>query len=132
MKIRNGFVSNSSSSSYIVSVPKGFTVTADELQTPTMLEDIGESGFFGDDCEYLDHNNIVIPQEAVDKVNELFAQLASGTGLYHGDWQNPCNIFWGLVELLEKHNLIVMVTDGAGGDGEDTIKPFEDLRRSKK
>ena len=129
MKIRNGFVSNSSSSSYIVSVPKGFTVTADELTTPTMLEELGESGLLGDIVEY---DNIEIPQDAVDKVNEFLNQLADGEGIYRGDWRDSIYIFWGLVEILEKHNLIVMITDGAGGDGEDTIEPFEDLRKSKK
>lgn len=131
MKIRNGFVSNSSSSSYIVSVPKGFTVTADELKSPTILEDLGESNLLDDD-ENWNEDNITVPQKAVDKVNELFAQLASGKGIYRGDWQNPSNIFWGLVELLEEHDFVVMTTDGAGGDGEDTILPFKDLRKSKK
>lgn len=129
MKIRNGFVSNSSSSSYVVEVPKGFTITADELLSDSMIEELDESGLLGDvEC----WDNVEIPQEAVDKVNELFAKLASGKGIYRGNWKDPCQVFWVLVELLEKHNLVVMKSPAPGGDGEDTIVPFEDLRKGRK
>jgi hypothetical protein len=128
MKVRVGFVSNSSSSSYIVEVPKGFAVTGKDLTSPSMLEELGESELIDED---FDETTDPMPQKAIDRVNELLGQLASGHTLYRGSWNNPIEVFWGLVELLEKNNLVVMTTDGPGGDGEDVIEPFKDQRKKK-
>lgn len=127
MKVRTGFVSNSSSSSYIVEVPKGFKVTGKDLTNPTMLEELGESELI--DCGF-DEKTDTMPQKAIDTVNKLLEQLATGQGIYKGDWINPVEIFWGLVEILEKNNFVVMSVPAPGGDGEDEIMPFKDERKS--
>ncbi len=125
MKFRNGFVSNSSSSSYIVSVPKGFTVSKQYLQNldlVDMYEEFGELGHLGEDDEIL--------QSGVDLINNELASLAEGKTYHRGDWRR-INVFWTLREILKDNDMIMMTLDGPGGDGEDIIKPFKDNRKKK-
>ena len=120
MKIRNGFVSNSSSSSYIVSVPKDFVVTKDMVTEQAMIvlwED-----------EVLD-NEDEVNQEVLDLINSKIDSLKGGHEV-HRSW-GESDVFWAVQDILKENNLIIMSVPGAGGDGEDSIIPFEDERKSK-
>lgn len=126
MKIRNGFVSNSSSSSYIVSVPSGFMVTLDEINN------------LGNECDDLyenvglyDEDTYELTQKVADVINEELAKISAGQTYYNGDYNRQYDIFWPLLAILENYNMIVMALDGPGGDGEDEIVPFKDKRIKK-
>ncbi|KKM97487.1 hypothetical protein LCGC14_1167380 [marine sediment metagenome] len=117
MKIRNGFVSNSSSSSYIVSVPKDFIVTKDMVTKQAMV-DLWENEILSDEDDGVN-------QKALDLINSEIDSLKDGQEV-HG-----CDVFWAVQDILEENNMIVMTVDGAGGDGEDSIIPFKDERKNK-
>ena len=105
--------------SYTVNVPKDFTVNKEMLSdlSDWALEGLGEA---------LDETD----KESLDLINSELDKLKNGNELYAG-WGGT-QIFELIAELLEKNNLVVMVVDGAGGDGEDTIVPFKDKRKKKK
>jgi len=121
MKIRNGFVSNSSSSSYIVSVPKGFVVTKNMISEEAM-DELWENEILDDEGK--------INKKALKLINAAFNTLKSGKIVYSNDF-GGCDVFWTVQCVLEDQNMIVMSVPGAGGDGEDAIMPFKDERKTK-
>jgi len=121
MKIRSGFVSNSSSSSFVVSVPKDFVVTKDMISEQGMVE-LWEN-------ELIDEEDIV-SQRALDYLQSQVDILKSGSTLYAG--YRGCDAFWAVQNLLEEQDMIVMTLDGPGGDGEDIITPFKDQRKRRR
>jgi hypothetical protein len=124
MKFRSGFVSNSSSSSYIVEVPKGFKVTPDELNNDSNLyewEDFCDI----EGCIDEDDN---LTQQAADMINKELESLSNGRQ-YWRDGHYSDDIFWTLRSILEVKNMIIMSMDGPGGDGMDCIIPFKDARK---
>ena len=125
MKIRNGFVSNSSSSSYIVEVPKGFVITLEDIKDSSEA-----SEEFCDVNECFDENN-QLNQKAVDIINSELLSLSNGQVYYRDGWNNKCGFFT-LREILKDHNMVIMHLDGPGGDGQDVIIPFEDERKKVK
>jgi hypothetical protein len=60
MKVRKGFVSNSSSSSFIVPLPKGFEVTPENVK----------SYFFGDNTRVIGYDEAIPVDVAVDQIIE--------------------------------------------------------------
>ena len=128
MKVRNGFVSNSSSSSFIVEVPKDLSATEDNLRNSTAFDRLRDDpdAFIDEDTEDI---NLV---KFVDKMNEHLQLLRNGNTLYAGyDHRDPesQSLFWPMYEFLSSENCVVMSVDGAGGDGDDTIIPFKDERK---
>ena len=87
MKLRQGFVSNSSSSSFIVYIPKGFKFTDDDYHI---------------ECTYVD------PYDFVDFCNQL--RLSFDTLLQFGITNNPsyCNdIISTLARMFREKGLIL-------------------------
>ena len=120
MKVRNGFVSNSSSSSFVVSVPKDFVVTKDMITEQAMIE-LWENEVLDDEEE--------VNQKALDLLNQEFTNLKAGQSVYAG--YLGCDIFWSVQCVLDDQNMIVMTMPGPGGDGEDQIVPFKDQRKKR-
>jgi len=120
MKLRNGFVSNSSSSSFIVQIPKNFVVTKEMVTGQAMVE-LWEN-------EILDDEDTV-NQKALDFLNTQIDLLKNGHELYAG--YRGCDAFWAVQEILEAQDMIVMTMPGPGGDGEDVIVPFKDQRKKR-
>ncbi|MHA2280244.1 MAG: hypothetical protein ACXAC5_05235 [Promethearchaeota archaeon] len=123
MKVRSGFVSNSSSSSYLVKVPKNFSVDKKKLSNLSQwpMDNLWESEILDKEGE--------INQKAVDAVNNELDKLKNGHDVYNG--YGGTDIFDVIVEVLDENDCIMMTLDGAGGDGEDLIIAFKDKRKNK-
>ena len=119
MKIRSGFVSNSSSSSFVVQVPEDFVISRNMLTDQVITELAYYEGLEDDDS---------VSQEVLDEMNSEIDRVKAGNALY-----NNYNSRWfmPLVVLLEEQDMVVMTLDGPGGDGEDVITPFRDKRKKK-
>jgi hypothetical protein len=122
MKIRNGFVSNSSSSSFLIdSIPATLKIEKDSfVNDDASLEEL---------CDIINEDdNELLADDIVDKFNNYLESLRLGRPIYH---DNVGELFMPLLNFLESNNLVMMTMDGAGGDGEDTIIPFKDRRIKK-
>lgn len=128
MKIRSGFVSNSSSSSYIVKVPKKFKITAKTLSDGalTSLTECEELEYSEEDEELTEKGL----KDGIGLLNNALDELKAGRAIHR--YNTEYAVFLALRDVLEDNNHVVMVSDGAGGDGEDVIMPFKDRRKAKK
>jgi len=127
VKIRHGFVSNSSSTNFIVVVPKDFKLTIKDLEKD---EDILDALYEDEiiDCSD-DTEEYIVTQEAVDDLNSHLNVLKKEDGeIYQGD----VPAFQAIVEILEKRNFVVMRMDNNFGGGEGLILPFVDQRLKKR
>ena len=106
MKVRSGFVSNSSSSSYIVEIPKDFKIEIERWGDIDLDEMVEES----------------------NKALDIF----HANKYIHRGYDIERRAFWGLVEILRDNKFVVMSVDGSGGDGEDNIMAFQDERLIKR
>ena len=91
MKIRNGFVSNSSSSSYVVFIPDNFSVDCKK---------------FAEDYDY--------DELDVDVLEDMVTELKNGSGLYS---QDNYSEYEAIVDVLREKDLIVLAIDGGPDDG---------------
>jgi hypothetical protein len=113
MKIRSGFVSNSSSSSYIVEIPKDFKIEKDKISEEAKSE-----------MERWDNVDL---DEAIEKLKRALNTFHTN-GYVHRGYDIDRRVFLGFIKILRNNNFIVMSVDGSGGDGEDSIIAFEDER----
>jgi len=93
MKIRSGFVSNSSSSSYVVFIPDNFSVDCNKL-----AEDA--------DSQY--------DELDVDVLEDMVMDLKNGSGLYS---QDNYSEYEAIVDVLREKDLIVITIDGGPDEG---------------
>ena len=123
MKVRSGFVSNSSSSSFVVSVPKDFIATKDVVTAAVPEDDLYEL-YENDLLDDKDQANA----EGLRLINLDLDILKDGGHLYNED----SKIFWTIYHILNNQNMIVLDLPSNGGDGCDNIIPFVDKRTQKK
>jgi hypothetical protein len=104
MKIRQGFVSNSSSSSFVVYVPKNFELT-DEIMEIAINT--------ADEIDIDDENELNTFKE-----NVVYAidSLKSGKSIH--EYDIDYDVFNSVYEILEKNNLIVTSINGGPDDGK--------------
>lgn len=122
MKVRSGFVSNSSSSNYIVEVPKDFVVNEEMLsKSDSIMDELWMEEILDEEGE--------INKKAVDLINNKFNQLKNGKNIRF-EYDGP-NLFQVLIEILEKNDFVIMTTPGYSGSGEDVIMPLKDRRKKK-
>jgi hypothetical protein len=112
MKTRQGFVSNSSSTSFIIYLPKDFEVKD---------EDIGEIyEQQGMDCDY---------DECEKSVKKEIKLLESGGILYEEEEPGAFTI---INKLAEKYDLTLIRTDGSPEDGKIEVISKEAVEKIKR
>lgn len=107
MKIRNGFVSNSSSSSFIVAVKENYNPTVDEIKQAIknycpdgdyrIIDEDDEYGFFDEDGE--------ITQTFVDFARHVVKKLSNGGVVYDQPELVVAEVAMELPELIELGNI---------------------------
>lgn len=104
MKTRKGFVSNSSSTSFVVAIPASFKVTAADVEK---LDDMGEVEDQGSD-------------KVAKMLNKAISEICKGNVLMQDDGEDNYWLFPLLEQVLEQ--FVIAETDSAGGDGCGTIQ----------
>lgn len=104
MRIKQGFVTNSSSSSYLVIIPKKFDI---DDHSEKLLEYIDENSWDEED-----------PGETYRDVKLAFAELKNRGELSQYEFYNAYNP---LKELLDKLGFVIFEMSGTGGDGEGML-----------
>lgn len=113
MKVKSDFITNSSSTCYMVIIPKDLEMTREDYISRS--EDYDPD--FSEDFEIL--------KEQYEEAKKALTTLKSGNPVYRGDVDFE---FWALQQWLEDKDLIIQFEPAAGGDGEDIISPI-DLRK---
>lgn len=110
MKIKSDFITNSSSTAYVVFVPPDFKLALSQIQ---------ETWGYKDRLQYgEDEGEDISPDDILGDVNESINDLRNNGSLYSEDHHN---VFWILRDAFEKLGLELAAVDSAGGDGADTI-----------
>ncbi len=105
MKVRRGFVSNSSSSSYVVVIPDELELDENQIDVQGLLESLEHN-----------HNEDGTP-DFIKKFKSAVKSLKSSRG-YVSEYDNGGGIFNACVDFFAHMGLIVADTDtGGGGEG---------------
>lgn len=116
MKIRNGFVSNSSSSSFIVSIPHTFKLEDHKEWFAKMLYDLDE------DCEYgeLSGNDYSLSEEATEKAfNDIlpwFNKVQQGDDIWEEEL--PYVLYQLLYNMCEEFKFMITNVCVSSGGGQ--------------
>jgi len=117
MKIRQGFVSNSSSSSFVIAVPRDFEIT-DDIVTK-LKEEVNKYSWRDDDW-------------TEDKIREQLPktidELCSGDGLF-ADYYGPMTPELGF-ELAKVADLIIASFEGGPDEGQTVNILADDNKES--
>jgi len=108
MKIKADFITNSSSTAFIIVVPSDLKLVQSFSELNTRMNDDMELHF--NDSE----------EEAVAAVNQNLESLKSGNTLWIDDTEG----FYTTKDFLEKKGFILKTIDMSGGDGTDIIEPI--------
>lgn len=110
MKIKSDFVTNSSSTSYIVAVSKNLTFTKQEiLETDSYVN-------------YTKYEDEPIAEDYVKSCKRGLAELKKGEGVYSYDFDSavgpPTMAYYSVVELLGQKELILLSFESSADDGK--------------
>jgi len=109
MKIKVDFVTNSSSTSYVVFIPDKFKVTRNEAKS------IYQNGYYGQqDAEFDD--------ETFEDIERTIEELKNGEVLwtYGDDEGTPAEVYYTALEICNTHQFIVADSE-MGGEGNNSI-----------
>jgi len=112
MKLKQDFITNSSSASYLTFIPDGFDVDKFIKLIPEykIEELLDTENYYGNE-QYKDK------QSLLDAVKKGFDSLINtGTVSYWDD-----EVFWIIQDILEKLDLIIDEPETGGGDGSGAI-----------
>ena len=122
MKIRNGFVSNSSSSSFVVLLPEDFDV---KKHVDANFE---ESVDVGDILEHYDAPEDIDEEAyAKEKTVTILNKFIKEKCVYNYDSTVP---YYTIMQILEDY-IIVEMEAGSGDSGEGTLLDKEDINKIK-
>lgn len=131
MKFRTGHVSNSSSSSYIVSVPEHFNINDHiELFINCLYQhdDEGDHIEWPDDWSEGEPITDSMEQEFIAKVKPHYEKfiklLQDGDAVWHEEYWT---YYWGLHDAFEELGMIIGGVDGGPDDGKMQGVPFKEL-----
>lgn len=110
MKIKTDFITNSSSTAYIIVIPSDIEAVRSFSELDTSMND---------DMDLAFNNN---ENEAVAAVNQNLGSLKDGNTLWIDDTQG----FYTTRDFLEKKGLMLKSLDMSGGDGMDVIEPINE------
>lgn len=117
MKIRLMFVSNSSSSSSIIYIPKDFKAFYELDEIP---EDVKETFMEHADFDYEEDDDPKFGSAHVDMINDMLSSLFQGNEINEGDADNAT--YAAVQQLIEPYELTSV--DSGGGGGEGSIIPI--------
>lgn len=129
MKIRTSFVSNSSSSSYIVHIPLNVNIKVEKY-----LKNYNNEYNYGDEWP-------IIKGEFVKYIHSLIKRISEGEEFYEEDDFDYSDSYWLLTEIFGGEGLVIMVDDASSGHGfirnidrniVDRMKKIEEQYEDKK
>ena len=110
MKVKSDFVTNSSSTAYVIMIPNDF-----ELDQNEVMEEYGSIYIE----EYESEDQEVAALTAV--LPEMVEKVKCGEHLWcYGDEGEDPNLYYILLNICEKHGF-VLASDSIGGEGNNTI-----------
>lgn len=110
MRIKNDFVTNSSSTAYVVFIPDNFQLDPEEAEKLFYIE-------YVEDYENEEYERKALKEE----LPELIEELKEGKDLWcYGTEGTDPNLYYTIIHICEKNGFILSSSE-MGGEGNNTI-----------